>query len=333
MPERKETHNPPSEDDAVDAIGKLIDAAAGQLSEADTRITEGSDGGRGLALIGIGTAACAIGLGIVRLIRVAEAGTRALERIAHPLYVVDPAADARPVLPGDVAPDDGWHQWYRGECLCCGIGVDKAPRDCVAALVAEQAAHPLCNAEYHTAEEIARAFAGPICADGTCCFNALEGAYYCAGHMPEGTVEIEVAVAVVCIDCQKAHGHGPGMCSDSGCATCSDTYLIGGECQSCGGDLVLDRPVDDAAAWMRCGCAVGYHRDRYATVTEETKPAERCSLGWPRATAAPTTSCADDATGVWCAAHCPARVRRESDIVARRVDCARGSTRCSAHCS
>lgn len=48
----------------------------------------------------------------------------------------------------------------------------------------------------------------------------------------------------------------------------------------------------------------------------------------------PTTSCsADDATGVWCKAHCPARVRRESDIVARRVDCARGIARCSEHCS
>ncbi len=154
----------------------------------------------------------------------------------------------------------------------------------------------LREAPEHTDEEIARAFGGPVCADGACRDSAIEGCYYCAEHMPDGTVEVEIAVAVVCIDCQKAQGHVAGYCGTAGCLVCTGAVEIDASghsrrtCVCCDGELVLEEPRPQA---------------------------------YP---------CSDDAAGVWCATHCPARVRRESDIAAPTVACSGGVTRCSEHC-
>ncbi len=211
--------------------------------------------------------------------------------------------------------------------------------------------------------------------------------------------------AVVCVDCQAAHDHGPGRCMDvTGCAVCvgPDPH----KCACCDGELVLARSgpesdsvearidrwrnqeggkedeafvellcdaqlalaayreklanyCDDASCakcragepcrsispeevaaidqltppgvqsdWLRCGCAVGHHEDRYVA-PNEVEGHNRCSLGWPRA-AHPNkvgVTCGEDSSH-WCSHHCP----RERDAVLLSGHCAGGKALCSEHC-
>ncbi len=310
MPNSNKPHETAA--DCKDAAGKLAGRADVLLAEGEGMIMSNVDGGRGIALVGIGRALLAINCN--------------LERLANPLVSVrlvgeppdhdwdadglctrckqaryneppcpappDPASVERRIydwrsaacgdeaeghtellcdaegalaayrerfgplgtavevhaleeqrprspLPGDVAPDAGGHQWYRGECLCCGIGLGVALPNCAAQLLAETA--------------------------------------------------VEIEVAVVCVDCQAEFNHGPGRCGRGiRCVVCvSDTT---DKCSSCGGEIVLEEPATP-----------------------------------------PTATCAERPAH-WCSIHCPLE-RATSGLGQRRYhNCNSLGARCSEHC-
>lgn len=238
MPKGKETHV--VEQDPEARADKLVDIAVALLLQAHDKITSAEQGGRGLALVGIGNALLAINCN--------------LEGLAYPLVEVDALAE----LP------DGDGRTRRA--LLQIALLEQAAVDCVA----------------ENKGMLAGDYVGEMAAF--------------VRSILEGAPSIEAADAVLCVDCQAAHDHGPARCMNvTGCAVCVGVEPC--ECACCGGELVL------------------------AAISPEQEP--RVDLH---------ASCAGGALGVWCASHCPARVRRESDIVAARVDCAAGVSRCSEHC-
>lgn len=253
MSERKKGLVFEVEQDPEERAGKLVDHAEYVLDDSERRLAKGTNGSRAVALQGIGYALCSI--------------ARTLGRIAD-----RPDPGERPILPGATGPDPGGHEWYRGECVRCGLGLNAARPDCAA--------------------------------------RGL--------RLPATPVDPS---AVLCIDCQKAHRHGPARCM----YVTSCTVCVGDDpnkCACCAGVLVLDernpaagvKPVSaycnvagcndirdqgflqcaehsvrsDAALTgvgggrLSCGCAVGHHEDRYARGDELDGIGNRCSLWWPR---------------------------------------------------
>ncbi|KKN02528.1 hypothetical protein LCGC14_1116740 [marine sediment metagenome] len=270
MPKRNKGHKTsgtrevvdPAPPDGAGEAEQLVDAAQGYLCEAETRITEGSNGGRGIALLGIGSALCSIARSLSTIGEVAEMDCGRPERVDAALEELLQAPDC---FEGEVVPfakvgqlrrhvriaicmlsgcteqeiealregaaierDAGGHEWDRGECRRCGIAIGKALPRCAVRDLDERAA-----------------------------------------RMPAGFVEVEIAVAVVCIDCQAEHNHEAGDCGRAGeCAVCgrpSGLPVAPGTCRCCDGELVLDEPIvaaftcaADTAHWCSYHCPIDH---------------------------------------------------------------------------
>ena len=282
------------EQDPEERAGKLVDIAEELIGDSEGRLGKGADGSRAVALHGIGYALCSIACSLELVADAAVADVGRPERVEDAMREL---LQARDCFGDQVVP------FAKVEPLRRHLKI----AICTLSGCTPEEIDALREAPDHTAEDIARAFSGPVCGDGSCASARLDGCYYCADHMPAGTVEVEIKVAVVCIDCQAAQDHGAGYCGGEGCLVCGgggDDTVDSPLCRGCGGELVLEERAVQSN-WLRCGCAVGYHEDRYVA-RHEVEGHNRCSLGWPRAPQPdkPASSTCEDSSN-WCSRHCP----------------------------